>query len=231
VFGLGVEHLDIGKLAANSSAGPLPRRTHRPPAARALRELSAWISKGGLSLGGVRRTRWMSPPLSMERPFRRRAHARRRPEDRRPRSAPLTEVFDFGSISGRLRRADRCPAPGRLDRHTPSTRRPATPTASHRTRQRISQPRRAEHFERRRQLLRLQPPGQVIGCSTTSATSASASAVAGQRGVRMRGLHSAGDTFTIVEGAGLPRLTVVGIHATWIGLRWSNACRRSPAAR
>ena len=30
----------------------------------------------------------------------------------------------------------------------------------------------------------------------------------------MRGLHSAGDTFTIVEGAGLPRLTVVGIHDT-----------------
>ena len=28
----------------------------------------------------------------------------------------------------------------------------------------------------------------------------------------MRGLHSAGENFTIVEGAGLPRLTVVGIH-------------------
>jgi hypothetical protein len=28
----------------------------------------------------------------------------------------------------------------------------------------------------------------------------------------MRGIGSAGDGFTIVQGAGLPRLTVVGIH-------------------
>ncbi|KGQ18931.1 hypothetical protein LF41_170 [Lysobacter dokdonensis DS-58] len=209
VFGLGVEHLDVGKLATTfgwpAFRGEL---TGRLPRAHYANERLDF--EGGLSMA-VFDGRVDVSQLSMERPF---GVAPTLAADLAVEDLDLlalTEVFDFGSISGRLdgridalRLVDWTVTAFDADLHTDPT---------HTTRQRISQ--RA-----------VQSISSVGDSSFVSTLQGKAIALFDDFGYKrigigctlsnevcaMRGLRSAGDSFTIVEGAGLPRLTVVGIH-------------------
>lgn len=209
VFGLGVEHLDIGKLATTfgwpAFRGEL---TGRLPRAHYANERLDF--EGGLSLA-VFDGRVDVSSLSMERPF---GVAPTLAADLKIEDLdllPLTEVFDFGSISGRLdgridalRLVDWTVTAFDADLHTDRT---------HKTRQRISQRAVQSISSVGDSSFVSSLQGQVIGLfDDFGYKRIGIGCLLANEVCRMRGLHSAGDTFTIVEGAGLPRLTVVGIH-------------------
>jgi hypothetical protein len=208
-FGLGVEHLDIGQLA-QAFGWPAFRGelTGRLPRARYANERLDF--EGGLSMS-MFDGRVDVSSLSMERPF-----------GVAPTLAAdlvlddldllaLTEVFDFGSITGRLdgrvdhlRLVDWTVTGFDADLHTDPEAGVAQ-RISQRAVQNISSVGDASFVGslQGRLIGLFDDFGYArigIGCTLVNEVCA------------MRGLRSAGNTFTIVDGAGLPRLTVVGYN-------------------
>jgi hypothetical protein len=209
VFGLGVEHLDVGKIATTFGAPAFRGElTGQLPRAHYANERLDF--EGGLSLA-VFDGRVDVSSLSMERPF---GVAPTVAADLRLEDLDLlalTEVFDFGSITGRLdgridqlRLVDWSVTAFDADLHTdPAAKGPRR--ISQRAVQSISSVGDASFVSSlQSQLIGLFDDFGYrrigIGCHLANEV------------CTMRGLHSAGDTFTIVEGAGIPRLSVVGIH-------------------
>jgi hypothetical protein len=208
-FGLGVEHLDIGQLA-QAFGWPAFRGelTGRLPRARYANERLDF--EGGLSMS-MFDGRVDVSSLSMERPF---GVAPTLAADLAIDDLDLlalTEVFDFGSITGRLdgridhlRLVDWTVTGFDADLHT--DRKPGVPQRiSQRAVQNISSVGDASFVGslQGRLIGLFDDFGYArigIGCTLVNEVCA------------MRGLRSAGNTFTIVDGAGLPRLTVVGYN-------------------
>ena len=209
IFGLQVEGLQVGKLAT-AFAWPAFRGVLNGTLPRAHYANERLDFEGGLSLA-VFDGRIDVSSLSMERPF---GVAPTLAADLRVEDIDLlalTEVFDFGSISGRL--------DGRIDQlrlvdwTVTAFDAQLRTDPTHDTRQRISQ--RA-----------VQSISSVGDASIVSSLQGQLIGLFDDFGYRrigigcrlanevctMSGLHSAGENFTIVEGSGLPRLTVVGIH-------------------
>lgn len=208
-FGLSVEHLDIARLATTLGGPPFRGElTGHLPRARYANERLDF--EGGLSMSMFDGSVAVSS-LSMERPF---GVAPTLVADLRIEDLDLlalTEVFDFGSITGRL--------DGRIDHlrlvdwsitafdaelHTDS---------AHDVRQRISQ----------RAVQNISSVGDATFVTSLQGQLIGLFDDFGYRrigiGCRlanevcdMTGLRSAGNTFTIVDGAGLPRLTVNGYN-------------------
>ncbi|WP_242108100.1 hypothetical protein [Luteimonas aquatica] len=208
-FGLELDGLDIGKLST-SLGGPAFRGTlsGRIPLARYAEERIDF--DGGLSMQAFGGTIAVSA-LSMERPF---GVAPTLSADLGLQGLDLlsiTEVFDFGSISGRLEgRVDNL----RLVDWTPTAFDAELHTVARRgVRQRLSQ--RA-----------VQNISSVGDASIVTSLQGRLIGLFDDFGYRriglscrleneiclMGGLHSAGAGFTIVEGAGIPRLNVVGFN-------------------
>jgi hypothetical protein len=207
-FGLSVEHLDIGKLAATfgwpAFRGEL---TGRLPHARYANERLDF--EGGLSMA-LFDGRVDVSALSMERPF---GVAPTLAADLRIDDLDLlalTEVFDFGSISGRLdgridalRLVDWSVTAFDAELHTDAPRRGVKQRISQRAVQSISSVGDASF------VTSLQ--GQLIGFfDDFGYSNLGIGCRLANEVCDMTGLRSAGDTFTIVQGAGIPRLTVVG---------------------
>ncbi|BCT91190.1 hypothetical protein LYSHEL_02140 [Lysobacter helvus] len=210
VFGLRVDHLDIGQLATTfgwpAFRGEL---TGRLPRAHYANERLDF--EGGLSMA-MFDGRVDVSSLSMERPF---GVAPTLAADLRIDDLDLlalTEVFDFGSITGRL--------DGTIDALrlvdwsvTAFDARLHTDTPPRGVRQRISQ----------RAVQSISSVGDSSFVTTLQGKLIGLFDDFGYRRIgigcrlanevcEMTGLRSAGDTFTIVDGAGIPRLTVNGIH-------------------
>jgi hypothetical protein len=209
VFGLGVEHLELGKLATTfgwpAFRGEL---TGRLPRAHYANERLDF--EGGLSLA-IFDGRVDVSSLSMERPF---GVAPTLAADLAIEDLDLlalTEVFDFGSISGRLdgridalRLVDWTVTAFDADLHT---------DPSHGTRQRISQRAVQSISSVGDSSIVSSLQGQLIGLfDDFGYKRIGIGCQLANEVCHMRGIGSAGDGFTIVQGAGLPRLTVVGIH-------------------
>ena len=209
VFGLSVEGLDIGTLAeafgAPAFRGEL---TGRLPRARYAQERLDF--EGGLSLDAFDGRVEVSS-LSMERPF---GVAPTLAADLRIEDLDLlalTEVFDFGSITGRL--DGRIDALRLVDWSVTAFDARLQTDPSRGVRQRISQ-RAVQSISSvgdNSFVTTLQ--GQVIGLFDDFGYKRIGIGCRLENEVcDMTGLRSAGDTFTIVEGGGIPRLTVIGIH-------------------
>ena len=213
VFGISLDDFDIGELA-QAFGWPAFRGTltGRLPRARYAKEALAF--EGGLTLT-VFDGRVDVSSLSMERPF---GVAPTLAADLRLEDLDLlalTEVFDFGSITGRLdgridalRLVDWTVTAFDAELHT-------DPTAAkrHRVKQRISQ----------RAVQSISSVGDASFMTTLQGQLIGLFDDFGYRRIAigcrlavevcdMTGLDSRGDSFTIVAGAGLPRLAVVGIH-------------------
>jgi len=207
IFGLSVEHLDIARLA-NALNWPEFRGelTGRLPRAHYANERLDF--EGGLSMT-MFDGRVDVSSLSMERPF---GVAPTLAADLRIEDLDLlalTEVFDFGSITGRL--------DGRIDQlrlvdwtitafdaelHTQRTKG---------IRQRISQRAVQSISSVGDQSFMTTLQGQLIGLfDDFGYKDIGIGCRLANEVCDMTGLHSAGDAFTIVDGAGLPRLTVIG---------------------
>jgi hypothetical protein len=206
-FGLSVEHLDIARLA-KAFGWPEFRGqlTGSLPKARYANERLDF--EGGLSMA-MFDGRVDVSSLSMERPF---GVAPTLAADLRIDNLDLlalTEVFDFGSITGRL--DGRIDALRLVDWTITAFDAELHTDASQRGGQRISQ--RA-----------VQSISSVGDASFISSLQGQLIGLFDDFGYRhigigcklanevcdMTGLRSAGDTFTIVEGAGIPGLTVIG---------------------
>jgi hypothetical protein len=209
VFGLSVEGLDIGTLAeafgAPAFRGEL---TGRLPRARYAQERLDF--EGGLSLDAFDGRVEVSS-LSMERPF---GVAPTLAADLRIEDLDLlalTEVFDFGSITGRL--DGRIDALRLVDWSVTAFDARLQTDPSRGVRQRISQ-RAVQSISSvgdNSFVTTLQ--GQLIGLFNDFGYKRIGIGCRLENEVcDMTGLRSAGDTFTIVEGGGIPRLTVIGIH-------------------
>jgi len=208
-FGLALQGLQLGQLS-QSLGGPAFRGTldGTIPAARYAGDRLDF--DGGLSMqvfdGRVEVT-----SLSMERPF---GVAPTLSADFALHDLDLlaiTEVFDFGSISGRLdgriddlRLVDWSPVTFDAELHT---------VRRHGVRQRISQ----------RAVQNISSVGDASFVGSLQArliglfddfgySRIGISCRLANQVCAMGGLHSAGDGFTIVEGAGIPRLNVVGFN-------------------
>ena len=206
-FGLSVEHLDIARLAAvldwPAFRGEL---TGRLPRAHYARERLDF--EGGLSTT-MFDGRVEVSSLSMERPF---GVAPTLAADLRIADLDLlalTEVFDFGSITGRLdgsidqlRLVDWSVTAFDAELHTDPKR------GVH---QRISQRAVQSISSVGGSSLMTSLQGQLIGLfNDFGYKRIGIGCRLANEVCDMRGLHSGSDTFTIVEGAGLPRLTVIG---------------------
>ena len=208
-FGLRVDHLDIGRLA-QAFGWPAFRGelSGRLPQARYANERLDF--EGGLSMsmfGG----RVDVGALSMERPFGVAPTLEANLAIDDLDLLALTEVFDFGSITGRLdgridqlRLVDWTVTGFDADLRT-DPERGVPQRISQRAVQNISSVGDASFVSSLQgQLIGLFDDfGYArigIGCTLVNEVCA------------MRGLRSAGNTFTIVDGAGLPRLTVVGYN-------------------
>jgi hypothetical protein len=208
-FGLSVEHLDIGQLA-QAFGWPAFRGelTGRLPQARYANERLDF--EGGLSMSMFDGSVEVSS-LSMERPF---GVAPTLAADLAIDDLDLlalTEVFDFGSITGRLdgriehlRLVDWTVTGFDADLHT-DPKAGVPQRISQRAVQNISSVGDASFVSslQGRLIGLFDDFGYArigIGCTLVNEVCA------------MRGLRSAGNTFTIVDGAGLPRLTVVGYN-------------------
>jgi hypothetical protein len=208
-FGLALQGLQLGELS-QSLGGPAFRGTldGRIPAARYADDRLDF--DGGLSMqvfdGSVDVT-----ALSMERPF---GVAPTLSADFALHGLDLmaiTEVFDFGSISGRLdgriddlRLVDWSPVTFDAELHT-VRRRGVRQRISQRAVQNISSVGDASFVGslQARLIGLFDDFGYArIGISCRLANQVCA----------MGGLHSSGEGFTIVEGAGIPRLDVVGFN-------------------
>ena len=213
VFGISVDQFDVGQLA-QAFGFPAFRGTltGRLPRARYAREVLTF--DGGLSLA-VFDGRVDVSSLSMERPF---GVAPTLAADVRIDDLDLlalTEVFDFGSITGRL--------DGRIDAlrlvdwsvtaFDAALRTDPDAARRHKAKQRISQ----------RAVQSISSVGDASFMSTLQGQLIGVFDDFGYRHIgigcrlanevcAMTGLDSSQDAFTIVQGAGLPRLTVVGIH-------------------
>ena len=213
VFGISVDQFDVGQLA-QAFGFPAFRGTltGRLPRARYAREVLTF--DGGLSLA-VFDGRVDVSSLSMERPF---GVAPTLAADVRIDDLDLlalTEVFDFGSITGRL--------DGRIDAlrlvdwsvtaFDAALRTDPDAARRHKAKQRISQ----------RAVQSISSVGDASFMSTLQGQLIGVFDDFGYRRIgigcrlanevcAMTGLDSSQDAFTIVQGAGLPRLTVVGIH-------------------
>ena len=206
-FGLSVEHLDIARLATvlgwPAFRGEL---TGRLPRARYASERLDF--EGGLAMT-MFDGRVDVSSLAMERPF---GVAPTLAADLRIEDLDLlalTEVFDFGSITGRL--------DGRIDQvrlvdwtitafdaelHTDRKKG---------TRQRISQRAVQSISSVGDQTFMTSLQGQLIGLfDDFGYRRIGIGCRLANEVCDMTGLHSAGDAFTIVDGAGVPRLTVIG---------------------
>jgi len=207
IFGLSVDKLDISQLAT-ALDWPVFRGQltgHLPRAHYANERLDF---EGGLSMAMFDGQVDVSS-LSMERPF---GVAPTLAADLRIDDLDLlslTEVFDFGSITGRLdgsidqlRLVDWSITAFDAELHTDP--KPGI-------RQRISQRAVQSISSVGGNSLMTSIQGQLIGLFDDFGYKRLAIGCHLVNEVcDMRGLHSGGDTFTIVEGAGLPRLTVIG---------------------
>ena len=212
-FGVALDALELGKLS-QAFGGPAFRGTisGRIPAARYADDRLDF--DGGLSIDVFDGTVAVSS-LSMERPF---GVAPSLSADVALRDLDLlaiTEVFDFGSISGRLdgridglRLVDWTPAAFDAELRTN-----AAQARAHGERQRISQ----------RAVNNISSVGDASFAGSLQArliglfddfgyARIGISCRLSNEVCTMGGLHSAGAGFTIVEGAGLPRLDVVGFN-------------------
>ena len=211
VFGLSVDQFDVGQLA-QAFGWPKFRGTltGRLPRARYANEALAF--EGGLSLA-VFDGRVDVSALSMERPF---GVAPTLAADLRLEDLDLlalTEVFDFGSISGRLdgridalRLVDWSVTAFDAELHSDKAA-----AKAHDTKQRISQRAVQSISSVGDASFMTTLQGQLIGLFDDFGYQRIG---VGCRLVNevcdMTGLDSGNDTFTIVQGAGIPRLTVVG---------------------
>jgi len=207
VFGLSVDHLDIAKLAT-AFGWPAFRGQltgHLPRAHYANERLDF---EGGLSMA-MFDGRVDVSSLSMERPF---GVAPTLAADLHIDDLDLlalTEVFDFGSITGRLdgsidqlRLVDWSVTAFDAELHTDPKR------GVH---QRISQRAVQSISSVGGSSLMTSLQGQLIGLfNDFGYKRIGIGCRLANEVCDMRGLHSGSDTFTIVEGAGLPRLTVIG---------------------
>jgi hypothetical protein len=208
-FGLRVEHLDIARLAA-AVGGPPFRGELTGSLPRAHYANERLDFEGGLSMS-MFDGRVDVSSLSMERPF---GVAPTLAADLRVEDLDLlalTEVFDFGDITGRLdgridqlRLVDWTITAFDADLHT---------DPAHDVRQRISQ-RAVQNISSVGDasfMTSLQ--GQLIGLfDDFGYRNIGIGCRLSNEVCEMTGLRSAGNTFTIVDGAGLPRLTVVGYN-------------------
>ena len=225
VFGLSVEHLDIGQLATTfdwpAFRGEL---TGRLPRAHYANERLDF--EGGLSIA-MFDGRVDVSSLSMERPF---GVAPTLAADLRIDDLDLlalTEVFDFGSITGRLdgtidalRLVDWSVTAFDAQLHTDKPPRGVRQRISQRAVQSISSVGDSSFVSSLQgKLIGLFDDFGYrrigIGCRLANEV------------CEMTGLRSAGDTFTIVDGAGIPRLTVNGIHRR---VDWPTLVERLAAA-
>ena len=208
-FGLALQGLQLGELS-QALGGPAFRGTldGSIPAARYAGDRIDF--DGGLSMqvfdGSIEVT-----ALSMERPF---GVAPTLSADFALHDLDLlaiTDVFDFGSVSGRLdgriddlRLVDWTPVTFDAELHT---------VRRHGVRQRISQ----------RAVQNISSVGDASFVGSLQArliglfddfgySRIGISCRLANQVCAMGGLHSSGDGFTIVEGAGIPRLDVVGFH-------------------
>ena len=208
-FGLDVENLDVAQLA-QALGWPEFRGTlsgHIPRARYAADQL---VFDGGLSMRMFDGTVSVSS-LAMERPFGTAPSLTADIDFDDIDLLALTEVFDFGSITGRLdgrihalRLVDWTATTFDAELHTDRKRG---------VRQRISQ----------RAVRSISSVGDGTGVALTGIQGMligffddfgygriGISCRLANEVCEMGGLRSAGNTFTIVEGAGLPRLTVIG---------------------
>jgi len=228
-FGLSVEHLDIGKLAHTFDLPPFQGElSGRIPSARYTNDVLTF--DGGLTLQLFDGTVQVSS-LALERPFgvAPSLSADLKLEDLDLQA--LTGVFDFGSITGKLdgridglRLVDWNATAFDADLHT---------DPHHRVRQRISQ----------RAVQNISSVGDASFATTLQSkliglfkdfgyhrvgiTCRLENEVCHMGGLEDMDGHGSPSSFTIVEGAGLPHLTVVGFHRD---VDWPTLLERLAAA-